>query len=154
MPGVLVALALLLPRGVAHERAQLSGVALLIFLAVICRLELLGLVGGCGLYLLHSRLHVWREDTDPHPVESFGMLAAVTQATVTASALLTTGVDTVIWRSPKWIAPEFVAAQFNVVEGKSAEWGVSLARFSRCCVFHPLIALSLALLRRPRGTPT
>jgi hypothetical protein len=127
MPGVLVALALLLPRGVAHERAQLSGLALLIFLAIIYRLELMCLLGGCGLYLLHSRLHVWREDTDPHPVESFGMIAAVTQAIVTVSAVLTTGLDTVIWRSPKWMVPEFAAAQFNVVEGKSAEWGVSIA---------------------------
>lgn len=125
MPGVLTALALVLPRGLAHERSHLAGVALLTALCVIVRLELLGLLAAVGLYLVHSRVHGWRYDTDPHPFESVAKLAGTAQASLTLSAAASALVDSHMWRAKVWLIPEIEAARFNVVEGRSAEWGVS-----------------------------
>lgn len=129
MPLVLTALALILPRGLDRERNQLVGISILVFSAVIYRLELLGLLAASGFYLLHSILTRHREDYDPHPIEHIAKLAGVTQASLTLSALLSTGVDTWFWKASSatsnWILPEIEALKFNVVEGKSEEWGVS-----------------------------
>lgn len=38
-------------------------------------------------------------------------------------------VDTHFWLSPTWLWPEGQAFLFNVVEGKSSEWGVRVALF-------------------------
>lgn len=126
LPGVLVALALILPRGLPEERNHLIGVAILSILSFIYRLELLGVLGGCGLYLLHQRWYTPRLDTDPHPVESTARLAGTAQASASIAVSCSMLLDTFLWKSERWMLPEIEALRFNVVEGKSAEWGVSI----------------------------
>lgn len=127
MPLVLVALGLALPRGLPHEKQQLAGIALLIFTSLVIRLECLALVGALGLYHLHSRLFSYRSEWDPHPVESIAKLAGISQAAATLSAGWTALMDRWMWRvgmDTNWTWPELEAGLFNVVQGKSVEWGI------------------------------
>lgn len=127
MPLVLVSLGLALPRGLDHERDQLKGLALLVATAVIVRLECLALVAALGLYLVHSRIYGARSEFDPHPVESVAKLAGIAQASATISAALTAGIDRLMWKvgtQKTWTWPELEAGLFNVVQGKSVEWGI------------------------------
>ncbi|CAO1620604.1 unnamed protein product [Parajaminaea phylloscopi] len=129
MPLVLVALALILPRGSEQQRTQLTGISILVFATAVYRLELAALLGASGLYVLHGIITGPRNNFDPHPVENIAKLAGITHASATVSALLSTGVDSWLWRSRQdgrgWIWPELEALNFNVVQGKSEEWGVS-----------------------------
>lgn len=129
MPLVLVALALILPRGLQNQRSHLTGVIILTFAAAVYRLELAALLGACGLYLLHDHLTMDRGEFDPNILESVALLAGVAQMAITLSGLLSTGVDSWLWRSVKngkgWIWPEIEALNFNVVQSRSKEWGVS-----------------------------
>lgn len=125
-PGVLISLGLILPRGLSNERKHITGVSLLTFLTVVYRLELVFLLGACGLYLIHSRFTSYRTEFDPHPVESVAKLAGTVQATATLSAAATVLLDTHMWQvQDTWIIPEVEAIKFNVLEGKSSEWGTS-----------------------------
>lgn len=125
-PGVLVSLALILPRGLTNERKHMVGISLLTFLAVVYRLELIVLLGASGLYLVHSRFTAYRSEFDPHPVESVGKLAGTVQATLTLSGATSVLLDSYLWRAQDtWIIPEVEGVKFNVLEGKSSEWGVS-----------------------------
>lgn len=125
-PGVVISLGLILPRGLSHERSHLMGVSLLTFLTVVYRLELVVLLGGCGLYLIHSRFTSYRTEFDPHPIESAAKLLGTVQMTATLSAAASVLLDTHMWQvRDTWMIPELEAIKFNVVEGKSSEWGTS-----------------------------
>ena len=80
---------------------------------VIFRSELAILLGAEVLLLLaRGKAHLWKD------VISAGLAGAI------FSLCLTVSVDSYFWgRFPLW--PEWVAFYFNVVEGKSSEWGTS-----------------------------
>ncbi|GAA5838529.1 hypothetical protein JCM11251_003417 [Rhodosporidiobolus azoricus] len=100
------------PRTATKRTASLA-FALLTFAAAVIRLELVALILPLTLE------HVIRETLNV--VELLGVGATVGAASVAASIAL----DTPMWQSASWLWPEGQAAWFNVVEGKSAEWGVA-----------------------------
>ncbi|EPQ28708.1 uncharacterized protein PFL1_03512 [Pseudozyma flocculosa PF-1] len=123
---------------VARRQACIA-VALLVFAASVLRLEVVGILAPAGLWILFTR--------------RLGVvdLVAVSAGAGLVSALATTFLDTYFWQTiepssaaprsmygafkhsfhllrtgagrPLW--PELEAMVFNVVQGKSSEWGVS-----------------------------
>jgi len=121
LPAVTAALAELLTG--RHVRIALVA---LTFAALVLRVELLGIAGLAYLY-------AWRARRAP----LLGAIGVGVAATLGA-ALTTVAVDTYFWspvpdevmplpRLTEWqlVWPELSATLFNVVQGKSAEWGVS-----------------------------
>ncbi|PWZ02681.1 XAP5-domain-containing protein [Testicularia cyperi] len=165
LPLVNVALALVV-RNVggaskSSERATRDyrrAIFLLTFAAVVLRLEIIATLAPVGLYLLFSRRVTVLQ----------GIGAGVHAATI--SILATTVVDTYFWqdlsRSPArdpittWLHsvqillkgrgrplwPELEAVLFNVVEGKSSEWGTSPWQTYFTSFLPKLLAFALPLV--------
>lgn len=113
------------------RRNILVGFALLTFAAIVIRLELIALIAPSALeHLLQG---------------SVGLVELAVTGTV--SALLSLGatisVDTYFWQRETWLWPEGYAFWFNVVEGKSAEWGVSPPLYYFTSALPKLLHLSL-----------
>ncbi|CCM00069.1 uncharacterized protein FIBRA_02096 [Fibroporia radiculosa] len=88
-----------------------AALALLVFTATVFRSEVLLLLGPMALHAL-----IWGHT-------SITKLVMVGLVSVLASAGLTIGVDSYFWQQwPLW--PELHGLYFNVIEGKSSEWGV------------------------------
>ncbi|KAJ7133759.1 glycosyltransferase family 22 protein [Mycena crocata] len=102
------------------QRSVNASIALLAFSAVVFRAELAALLAGLALqsvFLGHTTF--WR--------------ACVVGAISTlASIALTVSVDSYFWGQP-YLWPEWHSIYFNIVEGKSADWGV------RASLFYPII---------------
>ena len=105
-------------------------VAVLIFAAVVIRAELAALLGSFALQLLlDHRISLTRLIK----VGLFSSLASIgvspffphTSARAHLFAAVTVSIDSYFWDQwPLW--PELYSIYFNVYEGKSAEWGVSI----------------------------
>ena len=105
-------------------------VAVLIFAAVVIRAELAALLGSFALQLLlDHRISLTRLIK----VGLFFSLASVgvspffpyASARIHTIAAVTVSIDSYFWDQwPLW--PELYSIYFNVYEGKSAEWGVSI----------------------------
>ncbi|KAF4614053.1 hypothetical protein D9613_007414 [Agrocybe pediades] len=94
------------------HRSLVSVVFLLVLAAVVLRAEVAALLAPLCIQMLYRRQI------------SFGELLKVGLISSIASVSLTVLVDSYFWNAfPLW--PEFSAIYFNVLEGKSAEWGVS-----------------------------
>lgn len=99
-----------------------AGLALLTITALVLRLELVALTGAAFIYAWLGRRI------------SFAGAAAVGMCAALAAAALTVAVDTYFWspveRMPlppitrNLVWPELSAVLFNVVDGRSSEWGV------------------------------
>jgi alpha-1,6-mannosyltransferase len=98
-------------------------VTILALTTSIIRSELALFLGALSLYLLITR--------------KISLLNLVTSGLIGGGggAVLSTVVDSFFWG--RWTWPEFEAIVFNVVEGKSEQWGVSLlvVGFSRFRTF-------------------
>lgn len=98
-------------------------VTILALTTSIIRSELALFLGALSLYLLITR--------------KISLLNLVTSGLIGGGggAVLSTVVDSFFWG--RWTWPEFEAIVFNVVQGKSEEWGVSLSvvRLSRFKTF-------------------
>lgn len=107
LPLVLVALAF-----IVRNQRMYTGLALLASTAVVLRLELLGMAIPCYLaaWLVFRRPLL--------------RLIFVGLASCVAGLVLSLVVDSYFWQRP-FLWPEGDAIFFNVVEGHSAEWGVS-----------------------------
>ncbi|KAJ3785972.1 alpha-1,6-mannosyltransferase subunit [Lentinula aff. detonsa] len=88
-----------------------TAIAMLTFTAVIFRAELVLLLGPLVLQSLLLR-HV-----------SFSGVVKVALVAGLASIVTTTAIDSYFWKTTVW--PEFSGMYFNVVQGKSSEWGTS-----------------------------
>ncbi|KAK7057747.1 mannosyltransferase [Favolaschia claudopus] len=96
------------------QKSITSSVALLVFSAVVFRAELAAFAAALILqYLYLGHLTLWR-------ALSIGAISTL------ASIALTVSVDSYFWRQP-YLWPEYQSIYFNVVEGKSADWGTSPA---------------------------
>ncbi|KAK7033826.1 mannosyltransferase [Favolaschia claudopus] len=96
------------------QRSITSSIALLVFSAVVFRAELAAFAGALILqYLYLGHLTLRRA------------LTIGTMSTL-ASIALTVSVDSYLWGQP-YLWPEYQSIYFNVVEGKSADWGTSPA---------------------------
>ncbi|KPV73163.1 glycosyltransferase family 22 protein [Rhodotorula graminis WP1] len=109
----------------------LSAFSLLTFTAVVIRLELAALVAPFALEHLARGLVGVRE------------LVVTGVVSAAASLALSVVVDSYFWQSPTWLWPEGQAFLFNVVEGKSADWGVSPASYYFLSALPKLLHLSL-----------
>ncbi|TNY20313.1 Alg9-like mannosyltransferase family-domain-containing protein, partial [Rhodotorula diobovata] len=109
----------------------LAAFALLTFAAVVVRLELAALLAPFALEHLARGLVGWRE------------LLVTGVGAAAASLALSFVVDTHFWLSPTWLWPEGQAFLFNVVEGKSSEWGVSPRSYYFLSALPKLLHLSL-----------
>ncbi|GAA5895619.1 hypothetical protein JCM8208_005282 [Rhodotorula glutinis] len=109
----------------------LSAFSLLTFTAVVVRLELAALVAPFALEHLARGLVGVRE------------LLVTGVGSAAASIALSVVVDSYFWQSPTWLWPEGEAFLFNVVEGKSADWGVSPASYYFLSALPKLLHLSL-----------
>ncbi|GAA5982494.1 hypothetical protein JCM10908_006671 [Rhodotorula pacifica] len=113
------------------RRNNLLGFALLTFAALVIRLELIALIAP---FALESLLQ-----------GSVGFIELA--ATGAVSALISLGtsvaVDSYFWHSETWLWPEGHAFWFNVVEGKSADWGVSSPLYYFTSALPKLLHLSL-----------
>jgi hypothetical protein len=111
-------------------RRATRAVALLTFAAVVIRAELAALLGSFAIQLLlDGRISLTRLIK----VGLFSSLVSIgvslffphASARVHTFAALTVLIDSYFWDQwPLW--PEFFSIYFNVYEGKSAEWGVSI----------------------------
>ncbi|BGP43740.1 Dol-P-Man:Man(7)GlcNAc(2)-PP-Dol alpha-1,6-mannosyltransferase [Rhodotorula kratochvilovae] len=110
----------------------LAAFALLAFAAVVIRLELAALLAPFALEHLARGLVGFEELLGTGIVAAAGSLA------------LSVFVDTHFWQSSTWLWPEGQAFFFNVVEGKSAEWGVSPPSYYFLSALPKLLHLSLA----------
>lgn len=90
----------------------LWAVSLLAFAAAVFRAELALLAGTVALQALVAG-HVQLTD-----LAGAGVMAGV------CSAALSIGVDSYFWQREDMLWPEAASLYFNVVQGKSAEWGV------------------------------
>ncbi|KAJ7684607.1 glycosyltransferase family 22 protein [Mycena polygramma] len=103
------------PNGLRPSQKRVSAsIALLAFSAVVFRAELAALVAAFTLqsiFLGHTTF--WR-------AFNIGALSTL------ASIALTVSVDSYFWGQP-YLWPEWQSIYFNVVEGKSADWGTSPA---------------------------
>ena len=113
-------------RGSSATRA----VALLIFAAVVLRAELAALLGSFAIQLLSdgriSLTRLIKVDLFSGLV-SIGVLLFFPHASagIHKLAAVTVSIDSYFWNHwPLW--PELYSIYFNVYEGKSAEWGVSI----------------------------
>ncbi|GAA5842785.1 hypothetical protein JCM9279_003985 [Rhodotorula babjevae] len=109
----------------------LSAFSLLTFTAVVIRLELAALVAPFALEHLARGLVGVRE------------LLVTGVGSAAASIALSVIVDSYYWQSPTWLWPEGQAFLFNVVEGKSADWGVSPASYYFVSALPKLLHVSL-----------
>ncbi|GAA6051574.1 hypothetical protein JCM3770_003479 [Rhodotorula araucariae] len=116
----------------ATQSHLLTAFALLTFAAVVIRLELAALLAPFALEHLARGLVGFRE------------LLATGMVTAAGSLVLSVAVDTHFWQSPTWLWPEGHAFLFNVVEGKSAEWGVSPPSYYFLSALPKLLHLALA----------
>jgi hypothetical protein len=131
-----LALYLLLDRGTRAVRTSATraswAIALLTFAAVVIRLEIAGLLGLLSIQLLtNGSLSLTRlvKVGIISGLISIGMRlrsSRVHTAFIHAgSVALTVSIDSYFWDQwPLW--PEFSSIYFNVYEGKSADWGVSI----------------------------
>ncbi|KDQ29636.1 glycosyltransferase family 22 protein [Pleurotus ostreatus PC15] len=107
----------------AQRRAGLKAICIIIFTAVVFRAELALLL--VPIIIQHLYRSVFRSYTFLSTVRQLLVVGATTGV---ISITLTTAVDSYFWdrfNSPLW--PEFSSVWFNIVEGKSVEWGVSVA---------------------------
>ncbi|KAG0657084.1 dolichyl-P-Man:Man(7)GlcNAc(2)-PP-dolichol alpha-1,6-mannosyltransferase [Rhodotorula mucilaginosa] len=114
------------------RRNILVGFALLTFAAIVIRLELIALIAPFALENLLQG--------------SVGLVELAVTGTVSALLSLgaSIGVDTYFWQQREtWLWPEGYAFWFNVVEGKSAEWGVSPPLYYFTSALPRLLHLSL-----------
>ncbi|KAF7432767.1 dolichyl-P-Man:Man(7)GlcNAc(2)-PP-dolichol alpha-1,6-mannosyltransferase [Pleurotus ostreatus] len=105
----------------AQRRAGLKAICIIIFTAVVFRAELALLL--VPIIIQHLYRSVFRSYTFLSTVRQLLVVGATTGV---ISITLTTAVDSYFWdrfNSPLW--PEFSSVWFNIVEGKSVEWGVS-----------------------------
>ncbi|KAJ7286958.1 glycosyltransferase family 22 protein [Mycena rebaudengoi] len=96
------------------QRSVSASIALLAFSAVVFRAELAALAAALAvqsLFMKHASL--WR-------ICTIGAISTL------ASIALTVSIDSYFWGQP-YLWPEWQSIYFNVVEGKSAEWGTSPA---------------------------
>ncbi|KAJ8502694.1 hypothetical protein ONZ45_g11520 [Pleurotus djamor] len=105
----------------AQRRASLKAICILVFTTIIFRAELALLLAP--IVVQHLYRAIYRSGTFFSTVKQLIMVGGLTAA---VSIALTTVVDSYFWGrfdAPLW--PEFWSVWFNVVEGKSVEWGVS-----------------------------
>ncbi|KAJ7033374.1 glycosyltransferase family 22 protein [Mycena alexandri] len=88
-----------------------AAISLLVFSAVVFRAEIAALAGALALQsIVLGHTSFWR-------------VFKVCAVSGVASIALTVGVDSYFWAQP-YLWPEWQSIYFNVVEGKSAEWGI------------------------------
>ncbi|CAO1612972.1 unnamed protein product [Sympodiomycopsis kandeliae] len=131
LPAVLIALAWILPQGPLDqvEKTQLKGVALLTSLTIIYRLELVFLLAPSVLYLMYTRKEsIYRnKEFDPHPLQAIPKILGTVHATATISTAASCLLDTYMWKPiDTWIVPELEGLKFNVIQGKSVQWGIQV----------------------------
>ncbi|KAJ7658514.1 Alg9-like mannosyltransferase family-domain-containing protein [Mycena rosella] len=96
------------------QRSVTTSIALLAFSAVVFRAELAALLAAFALQsIFFGHASFWR-------ICTVGALSTL------ASIALTVSVDSYFWGQP-YLWPEWQSIYFNVVEGKSADWGTSPA---------------------------
>ncbi|KAJ7496638.1 glycosyltransferase family 22 protein [Mycena latifolia] len=96
------------------QRSVTASIALLAFSAVVFRAELAALLAAFALQsIFFGHASFWR-------VCTVGALSTL------ASIALTVSVDSYFWGQP-YLWPEWHSIYFNIVEGKSADWGTSPA---------------------------
>jgi hypothetical protein len=150
-----LALYLLLDRSNRATRTSATraswAVALLTFVAVVIRAEIAGLLGLFTIQLLSdgslSITRLVRVGIISTGI-SIGMTlfcpCLPTQSSHSDSIALTVLVDSYLWDHwPLW--PEYFSIYFNVYEGKSAEWGVSVL-FIACLSSHSLPCSGISIL--------
>lgn len=154
LPIVITGLALVFARSAKAEvpwRTRLAGLALLTVSAVISRLEIAGIVAPAAVWIALIRQGAppptASQSKQAAIPSSGGLLASAVNVSITGllagiiALLVSVPIDTYFWDRPwriwnpltssghsngQGIAwPELEAILFNVVEGKSAEWGVS-----------------------------
>ncbi|KAJ7198418.1 glycosyltransferase family 22 protein [Mycena rebaudengoi] len=96
------------------QRSVSASIALLAFAAVVFRAELAALAAALAVQSLFMK-HI-----------SFWRICTVGAISTLASIALTVSIDSYFWGQP-YLWPEWQSIYFNVVEGKSAEWGTSPA---------------------------
>ncbi|KAK0522035.1 alpha-1,6- mannosyltransferase [Tilletia horrida] len=105
----------------------LRGITSLTFLASTLRLELVGfLIPACTLFLAGVGSGAPNKTVRLARLLRAGVIGGL------AGAAASITVDTYFWRGPQallepraWLWPELSGLLFNVVEGKSSEWGIS-----------------------------
>ncbi|GAA5883193.1 hypothetical protein JCM3774_002415 [Rhodotorula dairenensis] len=113
------------------RRNTLAAFALLTFAALVIRLELVALIAPFALEsLLQGSV-------------GFFELAATGIVSALLSLAATVGIDSYFWQSETWLWPEGHAFWFNVVEGKSLDWGVSPPLYYFTSALPKLLHLSL-----------
>ncbi|KAJ7749245.1 glycosyltransferase family 22 protein [Mycena olivaceomarginata] len=96
------------------QRSVIVSIASLVFSAVVFRAEVAALAGALVLQSIYSgHITFWRAFT-------VGAISSL------ASIAFTVSVDSYFWGQP-YLWPEWHSIYFNVVEGKSADWGTSPA---------------------------
>ncbi|KAF8175824.1 alpha-1,6-mannosyltransferase subunit [Pholiota molesta] len=94
------------------EMSIIGAISLLTFTAVVFRAEVALLLGPLCLHLLITRRI------------TFSKLIRIGLVSGLVSLALTVLVDSYFWKKPL-LWPEFSGIYFNVIQGKSAEWGTS-----------------------------
>ncbi|KAJ7125333.1 alpha-1,6-mannosyltransferase subunit [Mycena epipterygia] len=96
------------------QRSVTASIALLAFSAVVFRAELVALLAAIALQSIFlGHIFFWR-------------VCTVGAVSTLVSIALTVSVDSYFWGQP-YLWPEWHSIYFNVVEGKSADWGTSPA---------------------------
>ncbi|KAJ6631411.1 Alg9-like mannosyltransferase family-domain-containing protein [Mycena sp. CBHHK59/15] len=109
-----------------------ASIALLAFSAVVFRAELAALLAALALQSIYlGHITFWRACV-------VGVLSTL------ASVALTISVDSYFWGQP-YLWPEWQSIYFNVVEGKSADWGTSPAHAYLTSHLPKLLLTSLPL---------
>ncbi|GAA5987106.1 hypothetical protein JCM11641_006429 [Rhodosporidiobolus odoratus] len=124
----------------ATRQTLATAFGLLTFAAVVVRLELVALlIPFASEHLLRGTVR-WTE-----------LLRSVILAGG-AGIALSVAIDTPLWLKPDWLWPEGQAAMFNVVQGKSADWGVSPVYFYLFPTLPRLLHLTLPFALFSLGT--
>ncbi|KAF9260107.1 hypothetical protein L218DRAFT_962889 [Marasmius fiardii PR-910] len=95
------------------SRSVYAAVSLLTFAGVVYRAELALLLAPISLQALYQR------NCSLNGLVKCGIITGV------VSIALTTSVDTYFWQAPNLLWPELSGLYFNVIQGKSSEWGTS-----------------------------
>ncbi|PWN87944.1 hypothetical protein FA10DRAFT_180963 [Acaromyces ingoldii] len=153
-PAVVVALGLFFRGGGRKGSTRLTALALLTATATVARLELVGLVVPVALLICFVNA---RPDAAMRALASVLVTGFVSGLLSAATSIV---VDTYFWRrsyalagafsidgqrrGPCW--PELEAILFNVVEGRSAEWGAEPRSFYLVAALPRLVSLPLVPL--------
>jgi hypothetical protein len=128
LPIVNLALYQLLDSG-NSRRPAIRALALLTFASVVIRAELAALLASFAIQLLLDRRISLTRLIKVGLVSSLvsvgvSLVFAPAYARAHTLAVVTVSIDSYFW--DHWLWPELYSIYFNVYEGKSAEWGVSI----------------------------